>query len=40
MGHQRPDDADMGKAAGGAAAQRQSDHRPADAAEPYLVLGI
>ena len=40
MGHQRPDDADMGKAARGAAAQRQPDHRPANAAEPYLVLGI
>jgi hypothetical protein len=40
MGYQRPDDADMGKAAGGAAAQRQPDYWPADAAEPYLVVII
>ena len=40
VGDQRPDDADMGKAARGAAAQRQPDHRPADAAEPYLVVAV
>ena len=37
---QRPDDADMGKSARGAAAERQPDHRPPDAAEPYLVAAI
>src|SRR5476649_623915 len=37
MGNQRPDDADMGKSARGAAAQREANHRPPDAAEPYLV---
>ncbi len=36
VGHQRPDDADMGKAARGAAAQRQSDHRPAMLPSPTL----
>ena len=37
---QRPDDADMGEAARGAAAERQPDHRPADAAEPDLVVAV
>jgi hypothetical protein len=40
MRHQRPDDADMGEAACGTAAQRKPDYRPADAAESYLFLGI
>ena len=40
VGHQRPDDADMGKAACGAAAQRQPDHRPADTAQPHLVAAV
>jgi hypothetical protein len=40
MGCQRPDDTDMGKAARGAAAQREPDDRPANAAEPYFILGI
>jgi hypothetical protein len=33
-------DADMGKSAGGTAAQRQTDHRPPNAAKPDLVAGI
>ena len=40
MGHQRPDDPDMREAARCAAAQRQPDHRPADTAEPYLVVAV
>src|SRR6185437_433958 len=38
--HQRLDDADMGKAARGAAAERQPDHRPPDAAKPDLVGSV
>src|ERR1700761_3597745 len=30
----------MGESTGGAAAQRQPDHRPADAAEPHLVAAV
>ena len=37
VGDQGPEDADMGKSARGAAAQRQPDHRPPDAAQPDLV---
>src|SRR6202022_2065928 len=40
MGNQRPDDAYVGKPARGAAAQRQPDHRPPDAAKSYLVAVI
>ena len=40
MGNQRPDDADMGKSARGAAAERQPDYRPPDAAEPHLVTAV
>ena len=40
MGDQRPDDADMGKSARGAAAQRQPDHRPPDAAQTDLVAAV
>jgi hypothetical protein len=40
MGNQGPDDADMGESARGAAAQRQPDHRPPDAAEPHLVAAV
>ena len=40
VGDQRPDDADMGETARGAAAQRQPDHRPPDAAEPYFVAAV
>ncbi len=32
MGNQRPEDADMGKSARGAAAQREANHRPPDCA--------
>jgi len=34
VGHQRAHDADMGKAARGAAAKREPDDRPPNAAEP------
>ncbi len=40
MGNQRPDNADMGKSARGAAAQRQPDHRPPDAAKTHLVAAV
>jgi hypothetical protein len=40
MGNQRPDDAYMGEAARGASAQRQPNHRPPDAAEPYLIAAV
>src|ERR1700694_1066900 len=40
MGNQRPHDPDMGKSTRGAAAQRQPDHRPPDAAKPYLVAAV
>ena len=40
VGNQRPDDADMGKSARRAAAERKPDHRPPDAAEPHLVAAV
>jgi hypothetical protein len=40
VGNQRTDDADMGKSARGAAAQRKTDHRPPDAAEADLVVAV
>ena len=40
VGDQRPDDADMGEAARGAAAQRQPDHGTADRAQPHLVATV
>ena len=40
VGNQCPDNADMGKSARGAAAQRQSDHRPPGAAEADLVAAV
>ena len=40
VGDQRLQDADMGKPAGGAAAQRNTDDRLADAAEPDLAAVI
>ena len=40
MGHQRADDADMGKAARGAAAEREPDDRPPNAAEADLLAAI
>jgi len=40
MGDQGADNADMGESARCAAAQRQPDHRPPDAAETHLVAAV
>src|SRR6202163_4710510 len=40
VGDQCPDDADMGKSAGGATAQREADHRPPDTPETPLVATV
>src|SRR5690242_17433678 len=40
VGDQRPHNADMGKAARGAAAQRKPDHRPPNAAKSDLLAAV
>ena len=40
MRNERPDDADMGESTSGPATERQSDHRPPDAAKSYPVAAI